>query len=273
MHSSGEIDNAVEWLLRRDRLVVLAGLILLTALSWLYLYHLTLQMGMGSMLADQVGAETMSVSGMIQLAPWTLTDAILMFVMWAIMMIAMMVPSATPMVLLYAHVVRHKSREAEPLAYTSAFFAGYVLIWTGFSAAATALQWGFEQAALLSPMMVSVSPVFGGLVLIVAAVYQWTPLKDACLRRCRSPVWFLSSNWQEGADGALRMGLAHGAYCLGCCWSLMLVLFVGGVMNLLCVAAITIFVLIEKVMPRGRMIGRVGGILLGLAGVFILFNA
>ena len=155
---------------------------------------------------------------------------------------------------------------------TGAFFFGYLIVWTIFSAAATALQYGLEQAALLSPMMTSTSPVFGGFVLLGAAIYQWTPYKNACLQRCRSPVSFLSTHWQDGTSGALKMGMLHGAYCLGCCWMLMLLLFVGGVMNLLCIAAITIFVLIEKVMPRGRDIGRAGAILMGLVGTFLIIR-
>jgi len=273
MLSAVRIDRAVEWLLRRDRQVVLAGLILLVGLAWAYLYYLTVQMGVGPIDMGQAGTAAMPVSDMMKLAPWTATDALLMFLMWAVMMVGMMVPSATPMVLLYARVVRHNAKDAEPLVHTGAFFAGYVIVWTVFSAAATALQWGLEQVALLSPMMVSTSPVFAGFVLLVTAVYQWTPYKDACLNRCRSPVWFLSTYWRAGADGALRMGLAHGAYCLGCCWSLMLLLFVGGVMNLLCVAAITIFVLIEKVTPWGRGIGRAGAVLLGLVGIALLVGA
>lgn len=264
------IDRTVEWLLQRDRQVVLVGLFLITGLSWLYLYYLTLQMDMSRMGTGQAGA--MPMSDMVKLAPWTPTDALFMFLMWVIMMTGMMIPSATPMVLLYARVVRHNSKDAEPLVNTGVFFAGYIIVWTFFSAGATGLQWGLEQAALLSPMMVSTSPVFAGLVLLVTAIYQWTPYKNACLARCRSPVRFLSTYWREGTSGAFGMGLSHGAYCLGCCWSLMLLLFVGGVMNLLCVAAITIFVLIEKVTPWGRGIGRVGSILLGLAGIVLLMD-
>jgi len=275
-------DGVVEYLLRRDRLIVFAGLILLTSLAWTYLYYLTTQMGMGingltsGMGNSGTGIESaypgngMAMSGMMKLAPWTAIDALFMFLMWAVMMVGMMLPSATPVILLYARVVRHNTKDTEPLVHTSAFLAGYILVWTIFSAAATVMQYGLEQAALLSPMMVSASPVFGGIVLLIVAIYQWTPYKDACLRRCRSPVWFLSTYWQDGASGALRMGLAHGAYCLGCCWALMLLLFVGGVMNLLCIAAITIFVLIEKVLPRGRAIGRVGAILLGLSGLVLI---
>ena len=177
------------------------------------------------------------------------------------------------MVLLYARVLRHQAKHSKPLIPTGAFLGGYIAVWTLFSAAATALQWGLEQAALLSPMMVSTSVTLGGLLLLAAAIYQWTPTKDACLKRCRSPVWFLSGIWRDGSGGAFKMGLEHGAYCLGCCWALMLLLFVGGVMNLLCVAAITVFVLAEKVLPWGRLIGRFGSLLLGLAGAWLLLQA
>jgi predicted metal-binding membrane protein len=209
---------------------------------------------------------------MATLEPWTALDAGLMFVMWAVMMVAMMVPSATPMVLLYAHVLRSRAGDTEPLVPTGAFFAGYVSVWIAFSAAATTLQWALEQAALLSPMMVSTSPKFGGIVLIAAAVYQWTPAKDTCLRHCRSPIWYLSTHWRHGVGGAYVMGIQHGAYCLGCCWVLMALLFVGGVMNLLCIAAITIFVLIEKLAPFGRGVGRAGAGLLALIGLGLILG-
>ncbi len=259
------MDHAVEGLLRRDRYLTIGGLIGITALSWTYLVYLVAQMDMGGVSGMETG-----MSDMLKLKPWTPVDALLMFIMWAVMMVGMMVPSATPIVLLYARVIRHNTKDTEPLVHTSAFFTGYLIVWIIFSATATALQWGLEQTALLSPMMISTSPVFGGFVLLVVAVYQWTPHKDACLRRCRSPVWFLSTYWQDGAIGALRMGLAHGAYCLGCCWALMLLLFVGGVMNLLCIAAITIFVLVEKVLPRGRDFGKAGAVLMGLVGIVLI---
>ena len=270
MLSTTGVDLAVERLLQRDRQVVLVGLILITGLAWVYLYYLTMQMDIVPMELADTSATANPISAMVKLAPWTPTDALFMFLMWAIMMMGMMIPSVTPMVLLYARVVRKNTKEVATFVPTGAFFAGYIVIWISFSAVATGLQWGLEQAALLSPMMVSTSSVFAGIVLIGTAVYQWTPYKDACLARCRSPVWFLSTYWRNGAGGAFRMGLSHGSYCLGCCWSLMLLLFVGGVMNLLCVAAITAFVLIEKVIPRGRDIGRAGSVLLGLTGVALL---
>jgi predicted metal-binding membrane protein len=254
-------------------MVVFVGLVFLVFWAWVYLYYLNAQMsGSGAGKASTHPNEAMAISGMMKLAPWTSIEALSMFVMWAVMMVGMMVPSATPVILLYARILRKNTEEADPLVPTGAFFAGYLLVWIVFSAAATVMQYGLERVALLSPMMVTTSPVFGGVVLLGAAVYQWTPHKDACLRRCRSPVWFLSTHWHAGTNGALRMGLAHGAYCLGCCWTLMLLLFVGGVMNLLCIAAITIFVLIEKVVPRGHDIGRWGAVLMGLVGTFLIFG-
>ena len=255
-------DRAVEGVLKRDRLVVVGGLIVVTGLAWIYLIVMTLQIDMDGVMAGS----TDSMSDMMKLERWTSFDALLMFIMWAVMMVGMMVPSATPMILLYALILRKQTKGDEALVPTSTFFAGYLTVWTSFSVGATALQWVLEQLALLSPMMVSTSPLLGGLVLILAAIYQWTPYKDACLKYCRSPVWFLSTHWRDGTWGAYLMGLEHGMYCLGCCWVLMAILFIGGVMNLLCVAAITIFVLVEKVAPFGRAISRAATVILLLSG-------
>ena len=264
MSTTVPIDRAVERLLRHDRAVVLAGLVLIAALAWAYLYYLVQKMDAAMPLDGP------AMAGMMQLAPWRPADAAWMFVMWTVMMVGMMLPSATPMILLYARVLRHHAKDSNPLIPSAAFLGGYIAVWTLFSAAATALQWTLEQAALLSPMLVSSSSTLGGLLLLAAAIYQWTPIKDACLKRCRSPVRFLSDVWRDGSGGAFRMGLEHGAYCLGCCWALMLLLFVGGVMNLLVIAAITGFVLAEKVLPLGRVIGRAGAILLGAVGIYLL---
>lgn len=254
------LDGAVENLLRRDRLVVLGGLITITVLAWVYLMTIAAQM-------NEMGGD---MAGMAQLRSWMAVDFLLMFSMWAVMMLGMMVPSATPVILLYARVCRRQSNGGQPFAPTGAFFMGYITVWIAFSIAATMLQWGLEQAALLSSMMVSISPLFGGLVLIAAGIYQGMPYKKACLRHCRSPVEFLSTRWRPGVRGALVMGLEHGLYCLGCCWALMILLFVGGVMNLLWVATIAIFVLVEKVAPFGRVVGQVGAVLLVLGGVVVI---
>jgi len=220
----------------------------------------------GSMGAAMGGA-------MMQLRPWALADFALMFVMWAVMMVGMMVPSAAPMALVYAAVSRKASKQGQSLAPTAGFAAGSVAMWTLFSVAATGLQWGLERAALLSPMMVSTSPLLGAGLLVSAGVYQLTPFKDACLRHCRSPAYFISEHWRPGVVGAFRMGLVHGAYCLGCCWLLMGILFFGGVMNLLWIAAIASFVLLEKILPRGPMAGRVAGVALIGLGALVWFRA
>ena len=244
--------SALEALLKRDRAVVLAGLAGVSLLAWAYI---------------SVTAAPLEVR------PWTGLDFLLMFLMWAVMMVAMMVPGAAPMILLFAAIHRKQQERGQTFAPVSAFAAGYVAVWSGFSLAATLLQWGLEQAALLSPMMVGTSPTLGGGLLVTAGLYQWTPLKQACLRHCRSPIDFIVHRQRKGSGGAFVMGLEHGAFCVGCCWILMGLLFVGGVMNLLWVAAIAIFVLLEKVLPFGGLGGRLGGALLVLAGLFVLLQA
>ncbi len=245
---------SIAWLSRRDCLVVLVGLTGIVGLSWAYLYVSAIEM-----------------DAMMMLRPWTGLDFTLMLLMWAIMMVAMMVPSVTPVVLLYAAVVRKIAPQQHYGASVSAFVLGYVIAWSVFSLGATFLQWALEQLALLSPMMTSSTDVFGGLLLIAAGVYQWTPAKDACLKHCRTPLEFIARSWRVGPHGALRMGTVHGFYCIGCCWVLMGLLFVGGVMNLLWVAVIAIFVLIEKVAPMGTVFGRrLSGLGLIVAGTLFI---
>ena len=260
------LDRAVEGFLRRDRRAVIGALLLLTSLAWIYLILLAGEMGM----TLTGGVE--HIESMMALEPWSTLDAIFMFLMWTVMMVGMMTPSATPMILLYTMVLRKRAKNDSPLIPTAAFFAGYVAVWVLFSMAATGAQWGLMRAALLSPMMTSTSTIFAGTVLIMAGVYQWTPYKNVCLTRCREPVWFLSRIWRDGTGGAFRMGLVHGAFCLGCCWILMALLFVGGVMNLLTVAAIAVFVMVEKVAPFGRGIGRATALGLVVLGVFMIIS-
>ncbi|MCH7540379.1 MAG: DUF2182 domain-containing protein [Proteobacteria bacterium] len=250
--------SALEALLKRDRVVVLAGLAGVAGLAWTYLLF--------------TGAE-MGAMAVLQVRPWTGFDFLLMFLMWAVMMVAMMVPGAAPMILLFAAIHRKQRERGHPFAPVGAFVAGYVAVWSTFSLGATLLQWGLEQAALLSPMMVATSPILGGGLLVVAGLYQWSPLKQACLRHCRSPVHFIVHRRREGAGGAFAMGLEHGAFCVGCCWILMGLLFLGGIMNLLWIAAIAIFVLAEKAAPFGVPAGRVSGLLLVLAGLFVVVQS
>ncbi len=201
--------------------------------------------------------------------PWTLTDLWVNFVMWTVMMIGMMAGSAVPVLLLFAGATaaRGASRIAWPVLML--FGAGYLAVWTGFSALAVLAQWRLHEATLLSPAMAAASPRLAGAILIAAGAYQVTPAKGACLAHCRTPIGFLMGHWRDGLTGALQMGARHGLYCLGCCWALMCVLFAVGVMNLLWVAALAVFVLIEKTGPAGLMAGRIGGIALLVFGALV----
>jgi predicted metal-binding membrane protein len=214
--------------------------------------------------------ETPMMDAMSGVQPWTATEFGLILAMWAVMMVAMMVPTAAPMTLMYAAVARKAAAQHNPLAPTFVFITGYITMWTIFSVVATIAQHALDQAALLSPMMVSRSPLLGAGLLIAAGIYQLTPLKNTCLRKCRAPAHFMSRYWRAGTLGAFRMGLRLGAYCLGCCWILMALLFVGGVMNLLWVAAIAIFVLLEKTIPFGDTGGRTAGAAMVLVGALSL---
>jgi predicted metal-binding membrane protein len=203
---------------------------------------------------------------------WHVMDFLSMFLMWAIMMVAMMVPSAAPMMLLFATVNRRRQEQERPYVPTAIFLSGYLLVWIGFSVLATLVQWRLHEAALLSSIVVRTSPMLGGVLLLAAGIFQWTPLKYTCLMHCRSPLSFLMTDWREGYRGALTMGVKHGSYCTGCCWFLMALLFVAGVMNLLWVTTITAFILVEKAVPRGDRVGRVAGVVLSLAGLLMLFQ-
>ena len=250
---SNEVADTV---LRRDRILVLSGLALIIALSWAYVFSVisdTQNMDMGGMGTQMT---------MPRMQAWDVADFALTFVMWAVMMVAMMTPSAAPMILMFAAVNRRRRKQEVSYIPTSVFLAGYLVVWAAFSVMATAAQWGLHAASLLSPMMASTSPVLGGILLVAAGTYQWTPLKHACLSKCRSPLGFVLNEWREGRWGAFLMGLKHGGYCTGCCWSLMALLFVAGIMNLLWVAAIAGFILLEKVAPGGDRLGRVAGVVL-----------
>ncbi len=250
---------------RRERVFILAGLAGATMLAWLYLFLMARDMdGMSGSPPGTAGAAG------ARLAPWSTLDWTMMIVMWAIMMIGMMLPSVTPNILLFAAVRRKQNAKGHNIAPVWAFTSGYLAAWTAFSVAATVLQWGLEQLALLSPMMTTTSTALGGTVLIATGLYQLSPVKNRCLEHCRSPVEYLASHWRRGAAGAVRMGLEHGLYCVGCCWPLMGLLFVGGVMNLLWVAAITLYVLLEKIAPHGHVIRRAGAAILIVWGAATL---
>lgn len=203
---------------------------------------------------------------------WGVVDFSFMFVMWTVMMVAMMVPSTTPMVLMFASINRRRRERLDPIASTGMFLLGYIVVWAWYSALATLGQWGLHSAALLSPTMVSSSPILGGILLLTAGIFQFTPLKYACLIRCRSPLGFLLNEWREGNRGAFIMGLRNGNYCVVCCWALMSLMFVAGVMSLLWMAVIAAFVLVEKVAPGGQSVSRISGLLLILCGAWMLMG-
>jgi predicted metal-binding membrane protein len=249
--------------LRRDRSLVLAGLALIAVLGWAYLVYLARAMAPMAMSPASMPMDM----AMPRVQGWGAGDLLLTFLMWAVMMAAMMVPSVSPMVLVFTGMLRKRAARWPVLA-AAAFVGGYLVIWTAFSALATLGQWGLHSAALLSPMMRSTSPLLGGALLLAAGIFQWTPLKNACLTHCRTPMGFLLSEWRDGARGAFRMGLSHGVYCVGCCWVLMVLLFAAGVMNLFWVAVIAAFVLLEKIVP-GPWLRRAAGVLLAAGAVWM----
>jgi predicted metal-binding membrane protein len=199
--------------------------------------------------------------------------ALLLFVMWWTMMMAMMLPSAAPAILTYGVLARKFAQKGAVVAPLGVFAAGYALVWTGFSAAAVALQLLFGEVIPLSMMMAVTSGVVGGVLLIAAGLYQLSPLKAACLRKCQSPLMYLGQNWQKGKVGALRMGLSHGLYCLGCCWVLMGLLFYGGVMELRWIVGLALYVAIEKLIPTGNRLSHLTGVLLIGWGAWTLYQA
>lgn len=204
-------------------------------------------------------------SAWMMTSTWDVPHLLLLWAMWAVMMTAMMLPSAAPLVLLYAGGLRARAvPDAGRQIY--AMGAGYVLVWALFSVGATVLQRALSSALVLTPMMEPATPAVAAAVLAIAGLYQLTPLKLRCLRVCRSPLSYLLQHWRSGAAGAFRLGLNHGLYCLGCCWALMLLLFAGGVMNLVVIVALTVWVLFEKFAPFGEQTARASGIaLLALA--------
>jgi len=282
-------DTALETVLRRDRAVVTAALVVIAVLAWAYVLWLATDMAMpaspitagasGGMAGTDMS--NMDMSGMdmgAAVAPgfrtWAPADFAFIFTMWAVMMVGMMTPSVAPMLLLYAGVGRKAQADGRPIASTGWFFTGYLTVWIVFSIAATGAQWLLARFALLDPSMATDSAILGGLVLIAAGLYQWTPVKGACLRQCQGPIAFLASRggFRSAPLGALRLGIAHGVYCLGCCWALMALLFVGGVMNMLWIAGIAILVLLEKTVAAGQLIPRISGVLMAAAGTWLIYR-
>ena len=261
-------DTALEAILRRDRQVVVAALIVVIAMAWLWIL---LGAGTGMSAMDViVGPSSDQMASIMAPALWTAGYAGIMFTMWWVMMAAMMLPSAAPILLLFARISRKEKSAGRPFIPTGIFAAGYLIAWGAFSAVATGLQWAFEQLGLLLPMMVTTSYWLGGAILLAAGMWQLTPIKGICLRHCRSPMGFFVQSWRPGRGGAFRMGLEHGSFCLGCCWFLMGLLFFGGIMNLFWIAGLAAFVLLEKTVPMGSWIGRIVGVGVAAWGVLLL---
>jgi len=199
---------------------------------------------------------------------WHLDNLLAVWSMWAVMMAAMMLPSALPMVLAFVALCRRNGETAR----SRSFVVAYLLVWFAFSMVATGLQWVLQAAGWVNPMIVSTSATLTGVLLLVAGAYQFSPLKHICLANCRTPMGFLIGEWRGGTSGAFVMGLRHGLFCLGCCWALMALLFVGGVMNLAWIAALSIAVAIEKLMPQGQHLATLLGLGLIGAGVLRLYS-
>jgi len=248
--------------LDRGRLVVGASLVGMAALGWAYLLH-----------HAAASHASMHDAAASLLPHWNVEVYGLAASMWTAMMIAMMVPAATPMVLAFAQVQRQRRARRHRVVPVMLFVAGYLAVWTVFSLAAAAGQWGLHEMGLLSSAVGRVEPLLGGSLLIAAGAFQWSSIKDACLTKCRTPLTFLATEWREGKRGAFVMGLRHGIFCAGCCWALMLLMFAGGVMNLLWMAGLTAYMLAEKLVPRARTFARSAGTVLIAAGAALAMTA
>jgi predicted metal-binding membrane protein len=283
------LDSVLETALRRDRRIALAMLSAVVVFAWAYLLAgagMDISGGDMTRMADSVGLPSMTemqmpssgdagisaVSGMevTAAASWSLGYAAIIFLMWWVMMVAMMLPSAAPMILLFAAINRKQRLQGSPQVPTGLFMLSYLVVWGGFSLVAAALQWRLSGTGLLGSGMALGSATLAGILLVAAGLYQLTPLKQACLRQCQSPVHFLTTHWRSGAAGAWRMGMVHGFYCVGCCWFLMLLLFFGGVMNLFWIAGLALFVLFEKAVPADHWLSYAAGLGLTAWGAWLI---
>jgi predicted metal-binding membrane protein len=254
----------LERLVRRDRFIAALALSIVTLVAWIYLFRTA-----AVMRAAASEAEMHAAMGMTGMSAWGAADVVALFVMWAVMMVGMMLPSAAPMILLVAGTHRRQGARYAQIT-TAAFAGGYLVAWTEFSLAAALMQAFLHAAAVMSPAMVTQSRLVSGSIFLAAGIYQWMPFKHACLMHCRSPLEFLSEHWREGISGAFTLGLRHGLYCVGCCWVLMVLLFAAGVMNLVWVAALGALVLVEKLVKWGHLVARVAGVLFVVWGLYLL---
>ena len=271
--------TATEKLLGHQRLLVLSGILLLTLVAWWFLFHgagmhmSIFEMAQFSLIPYQSAAMSMDMPEMgMHLQAWVWRDWSIALLMWWVMMVAMMLPSATPTILLYARVMHFAKKDTDSIIVvaTFSFMLGYLSSWLIFSFFATFFQWALQQANLLSMLMIVRSGWLSGLLLVIVGLYQLSPFKQHCLKYCQSPASFISTHMRYGQFGAYQMGLKHGIYCVGCCWLLMLLLFVGGVMNLVWIAILSIFVLAEKAFPHISKLPQLSAILLLTWGMTIL---
>jgi predicted metal-binding membrane protein len=257
----GQPPTRLERALAHERTALIVLLILLPLVCWSWIVV---------MARDMYGPMT-GASAWMMTPRWDARHVLLLWTMWAVMMAGMMLPSAAPLLLLYGAAARRRGVTGNAAHAIYALAAGYVTMWSAFSVVATAAQRTLATRFIVSPMMTLTSPVFAAALLLLAGIYQLTPLKSMCLRKCQSPLAFMMHHWRAGVGGAFRMGIGHGGYCLGCCWALMLLLFVGGVMNLTVIAALTAFVAFEKIGPFGPYTARVSGGLLIAGSVWMLW--
>ena len=260
--------SVIERLLRHDRVIVAIAVMSLVAVAGAYT---VLGVGMNMSAIDMTAMANSMAKPMVMTAQWQPVNWVLLFLMWWIMMVAMMTPSAVPLLMLFTAVKRQGQDGHRAVGYTGFLLFGYLLTWALFSAVATVLQWGLQEVGVLSgPMMVIKSQIVAGGLMVLVGIYQFTAIKNACLTRCRAPAQFIAQHHSPGSTGALKLGMHHGVYCLGCCWALMALLFVGGVMNLYWIAGLTLYVLLEKGLPQGKYISRLAGGGLIVAGVYLV---
>jgi len=257
--------SALPALPRRERFFAAGSLCSIALLAWGYTVYEARRMNVTGVCECM----RMKISGP-ELSSWPVATLLPLFLMWAVMMIAMMLPSALPMILTFAAVTRNRQRLGRSCVSMSIFVLGYLAIWCVFSALAAWGQWWLHRHALLSESMTSTSVWLGGTLLLGAGVFQFSPLKNTCLTHCRGPLEFIMTRWREGSGGAFRMGLEHGAFCTGCCWALMALLFVAGVMNVIWIAALTLLVCLEKMLPARARISIATGVLLAAWGIFVI---
>jgi predicted metal-binding membrane protein len=245
-------------ILKNDRLIVIAGIAALSFICWRYM--------------AKMSVTTEFLISVHTAHPWKINDLVSHFIMWLIMMIAMMLPTAGPMISTFSFISRKRKQKEQPYVNTSIFVMGYLIVSAGFSFLVSFLQWWLHNNALLTSVGASNSYLFSGVLLLAAGIFQWSKIKQACLRFCRNPFNFLMANWKEGIPGALHMGIKHGLLCTGCCWALMLLMFVGGVMNLLWMIVITAIILIEKMAPRGDIFAKAVGVAMAATGIYFIIT-